>query len=176
MRLLVTGFGAFGEFDSNPSALLAEGCGCEHRVLEVAFEAVEEFLAALDPATIDGLLMLGVAGKAEAFRVETTARNRIGTTPDVRGVVQGPGPIDPAGPPLLAATLWSTELIVDASKRAPSVDAGDYLCNYAFYRALQSFPEKRIGFLHVPPVAAVPLEEQHLVVQEVIGCARACSR
>ncbi|MCB8931997.1 MAG: hypothetical protein M9921_01895 [Fimbriimonadaceae bacterium] len=169
MRVLVTGFGAFGEFEENPSALLAAGCGREHRVLEVAFDAVDQALQEWDPGAFDALLMLGVAGKASAFRVETVARNHIGPAPDVRGEVHGPGPIDPSAPPLLAATLWPSWLLDDTAERAPSVDAGSYLCNYAFFRALQRFPEKRVGFLHVPPASAMALEVQRDVVREVLA-------
>lgn len=169
MRLLVTGFGAFGEFDNNPSSLLAPECGCEHCVLEVSFKAVDAFLAGLDPESFDALLMLGVAGKAEAMRVETVARNWIGPVLDVRGERHGPGLLDPAAPPRLAATLWPAELLADAPLRAASIDAGDYLCNYLFFRALQAFPDKRVGFLHVPPVSVVAIEEQQRMLGEVVA-------
>lgn len=164
----MTGFGAFGAFATNPSAQLAAGSGCRHEVLEVAFEAVDAFLQGLDPVSFDALLLLGVAGKADRMRVETVARNRIGAAPDVRGVVQGPGPVDPAAPPLLAATLWPPELLADTSCREASVDAGDYLCNYVFFRALQAFPQGRVGFLHVPPVEALPIETQQAELEKVI--------
>lgn len=169
MRLLVTGFGAFGEFDENPSSLLASGCGFEHHLLEVSFKAVDAFLAGLDGGSFDALLMLGVAGKAEGFRVETVARNWIGPIPDVRGERHGPGLLDPAAPPRLASTLWPASLLADAPLRAASVDAGDYLCNYLFFRALQAFPDKRVGFLHVPPVSVVPIEEQRQMLAGVLA-------
>ena len=169
MRLLVTGFGAFGEFAENPSSLLAPGCGREHCILEVAFKAVDEFLAGLDGGSFDALLMLGVAGKAEGFRVETVARNWIGPVADVLGSVQGPAPLDPAAPPLLAATLWPAWLLADAPLRAASVHAGGHLCNYLFFRALHVFPEKSVGFLHVPPVSVVPIEEQRRMLAEVLA-------
>jgi hypothetical protein len=35
------------------------------------------------------------------------------------------------------------------------------LCNFIFYRALQAFPDRRVGFLHVPPRTVVPMSEQH---------------
>ena len=46
---------------------------------------------------------------------------------------------------------------------------GVYLCNYIFFRALQAFPDKRVGFLHVPPVNAVPIEEQHRMLARVVA-------
>ena len=39
MRMLVTGFGAFGDIAANPSSSLAESCGCEHVLLEVSFDS-----------------------------------------------------------------------------------------------------------------------------------------
>lgn len=155
-ELLVTGFGPFGSHESNPSQILAEGCGLPHKIIEVSFAAAEEFLA---EAGDRPLLMLGVHGKAERMCLETTARNWCGKTPDVRGAVHGPAPIDPAGPPQLAATLWPTTLLHEDDTQQPTVDAGDYLCNYLFYRAVQLSPAPR-AFLHVPTAERMPLDQQ----------------
>jgi pyroglutamyl-peptidase len=168
--MLVTGFGPFGSVGENPSALLAESCGKPFQILEVSFEAVDDFLYGLDPSSFDRLLLMGVAGGADRFRIETVARNEIGPTPDVLGAVGGPGPIDPRLPFRLSASLWTApELWFDCEDRQVSVDAGTYLCNYAFYRALSLFPGKPVGFLHVPTADKMPLERQQACLQEVIG-------
>ena len=59
--ILVTGFGSFGEVIENPSAALAASSGCSYEVLEVSFEAVDQFLERLDRGSFDKLLLLGVA-------------------------------------------------------------------------------------------------------------------
>ena len=41
-----------------------------------------------------------------------------------------------------------------------SDNAGCYLCNYVYYRALRRFPTKRVGFVHVPPLEVLPLDVQ----------------
>lgn len=163
MHLRVTGFGSFGSIADNPSAALAAACGAPFRILEVAFAAVDEFLAELASEPPGRLLLMGVAGQEAdpRHRIEMVGRNRIGQTPDVRNIIAGPGPIEPFGPPQRAATLWrNPEFFSEGRLWRPSVDAGDYLCNYSLYRALETLPAWEVGFLHVPPVATWPLDAQ----------------
>jgi pyrrolidone-carboxylate peptidase len=164
-RTLVTGFLAFGRFDTNPSALLAQSCDRRHQLIEVAFEAVDEFLDHLNPLSFDRLLMLGVCGTSDRFRLECVARNIIGADPDVRLQIRGPGPIDPSAPPTLNTTLW-------ASARVPAElihhDAGCYLCNYAYFRALTRFPQKQVGFCHVPPMEVMAIDNQRDLLRQLI--------
>ncbi|HZN67403.1 MAG TPA: hypothetical protein VFB66_19095 [Tepidisphaeraceae bacterium] len=157
-RTLVTGFLAFEGFEVNPSALLARSSGRPHELIEVAFDAVEEFLDRLAVAApdYDSVLMLGVRGGGTRIEVERVARNHVGASPDVRGQVIGPAPIEPAGPDALYGTLFPDDLHWPASH-----DAGCYLCNYVYYRALRRLPPTiRVGFGHVPPLNVVPLHEQ----------------
>jgi pyrrolidone-carboxylate peptidase len=163
MSVLVTGFGAFWGISENPSGVLAEGLGGQ--VLEVSFAAVDEFMDGL--GAFDAWLQIGLAAKAETMLCETVARNFVSSVPDVRGMVAGPGVIDPMGPPALAATLWHGRS-VECEDVLPSTDAGGYMCNYLLYRALRRWPERRIGFLHVPPFAAMPLERQRELVLQTL--------
>ncbi len=169
MRLLLTGFGPFLSIGENPSQVLASTCGCPYAPLEVAYRGVDAFIEGLDPDSFDALMLLGVAASAPRFRIETTARNRIGATPDVRGEVYGPGVIDPKGPPLLAATLWRhPELLQPGDEWEPSADAGDYLCNYVFYQALSRYPDRPVGFLHVPSFETAPLEQAQQTLARIL--------
>jgi pyrrolidone-carboxylate peptidase len=92
------------------------------------------------------------------LQIERIARNLNGDSPDVHGEVRS-GTIDPDGPPTLAATLFDG---FAASPESFSDDAGCYLCNYLFYRALRRLRPRgvRVGFVHVPPLAVMPLEAQ----------------
>ncbi len=170
-RTLVTGYGPFLDVTDNPSARLAQGCGRPHRVLEVSFEAAAAFVESLDPDSFDRLLMIGVAKGREHVTPELFARNQIGHTRDVRGEDRF-GPIEAGGPMLREASLWRCEelcdLLLDRRMRV-SMDAGRYLCNYVAYRALMRFPEKRVGFLHVPDPAQMALESQAEVLQRVLA-------
>jgi pyrrolidone-carboxylate peptidase len=166
-RTLLTGFLSFGAFDVNPSALLAQSCGQRRVLLEVTFDAVDRFFDELPADSFDRLLMLGVCGHASLMQLECAARNYVGEAPDVRGVVRGPGAIDPAGPELREGTLWNRS----SAPPPDSIlhhDAGSYLCNYAYYLALARFPGTHIGFLHVPPVHVMPIERQQQLLARLI--------
>jgi len=157
-RTLVTGFLAFEGFDVNPSALLAQSCALPYELIEVGFEAAEEFLDRLVAASpaCDRILMLGVRGGGSRIEIERVARNHVGPSPDVRGQVLGPGPIEPGGPDALYGTLFPDDLHWPASS-----DAGCYLCNYVYYRALRRLPPTiKVGFAHVPPLNVLALHEQ----------------
>ena len=171
-RTLVTGFLAFQGFDVNPSALLAQSSGRPYELIDVSFDAAETFLERLAAShgAYDRVLMLGVRGSGALIEVERLARNHVGPELDVRGEVRGPGPIEPGAPATLPTTLFDP-----ASTAATSFsdDAGCYLCNYIYYRALRRFPRSRVGFVHVPPLDVVPLEAQqrHLAsLLELVGC------
>lgn len=168
-RLLLSAFTAFGRFAANPSAVLAERLGLPHRLLEVSYIAVDEFVNGLNPAAFDLALCLGVAGNSSGFRLETLARNRFDPIADVRGHVPADGVIDPTAPPALPGTLWPADLLANPPRGVvASDDAGGYLCNYLYFRMLQRFPMKRIGFLHVPPLEKMRLEEQANIARQMI--------
>jgi pyroglutamyl-peptidase len=169
-RTLVTGFLAFEGFDVNPSALLAERCGRRFELIEVSYVAVDAFLDRLDPDSFDRWLMLGVAGKSSRMRTENFGRNVIGARSDVRGNASV-GEIEPGGPAQIAGTMWnSPAFAIESSVRRPSDDAGDYLCNYIYYRGLRKFggAGKQIGFLHVPPLERIPLDAQLADLQTIL--------
>lgn len=159
--ILVTGFGPFGTFDSNASEHLAKGWGGRNAVIEVSYESVDRFVEALDRRSFDTLVMLGLHGSATRFQLEMLAHNWIGTAPDVLG--DAPTGTIHEGPRILSGTLWR-QLPLDSILRSEPVclsyHPGSFLCNYIYYRALHLFPDKRVGFIHVPTQQALPLAEQ----------------
>ncbi len=162
----MTGFGPFANITENPSWVLARQCGLEAEELEVSFGAVDKFFRELSPAKFDALLMIGVAGRSRVQRLERFGRNQIGGFPDVTGVVQT-GPIDQDAPSKLRSTLWETGHLVRPGTRF-STDAGTYLCNYALFRALQRFPNNRVGFLHVPTFESMQESRQLELLHELL--------
>jgi pyroglutamyl-peptidase len=160
-RTFVAGFLPFAGFRVNPSALLAQSCGRPFELIEVSFDAVDEWLDRIDAtgASFERLVMLGLRGDGTSFYLERVARNEIGITPDMRGIIRGPAAIETGGPATLNSTLFCGPVTAIAS-HASSDDAGCYLCNYIYYRALRRFPDRRVGFVHVPPLEAVPLDIQ----------------
>lgn len=164
-RVLVTGFGSFRDIELNPSGWLSEQFGGS--VLEVSYAAVDLFVEELDPATFDAWLMIGVHGAAKQMHLETVAKNSCGPGEDVLGVVAGPGVIDPALPPQISGTLFDPSF--ESEQSVVTVDAGGYLCNYLFFKGVAQFPDKRIGFLHVPRAKAMPLETQLSEVKRILA-------
>lgn len=142
-----------------------------HAVLEVSYAAVDRFLAELAPDSFEVLLMMGVARGRDRLTPEFYARNFMGKSPDVAGEIRF-GPIDEGGSLLLPTTLWTAGSVADWTCCYPiraSLDAGEYLCNYMCYRALASFPTKRVGFLHVPDPEKLPLDEQAKVLSVILN-------
>src|SRR5689334_11155483 len=172
-RTLVTGFLGFGKFPVNPSALLAESSSRPCELIEVAYDAVDKFVGTLEPNIFDCLLMLGVAGQSSQMRLECVARNRIGPLPDVRGFAPSSArtAIDPDGPEILRGTLWDrcAALAEETPQWRRSDDAGDYLCNYIYYRALARFGATHaVGFLHVPPLDQIDLPTQQRLLSQIL--------
>ena len=170
-RTLVTGFGPFLEVKHNPSARLAAALGRPHQVLEVSYEAADRFLASLDPDSFDRLVLLGVAASRSHVCIELFARNWRGSAPDVSGVATS-GPIDEGQPLLVSGSLVPDELLstllVQHSELRASLDAGSYLCNYTYFRALQRFGGKRIGFIHVAPFERIAEPRQVDILKAII--------
>ena len=91
VRLLVTGFGPFPGIPSNPSAGLAKHVAGSCRwgnlgvetlalVLPTTYAAItRDLMPAIEESRPDAILMIGVAGRSGAIRVEAFGRNRAST-------------------------------------------------------------------------------------------------
>ena len=162
-RLLVTGFGPFPGMRRNPSAAVARLVAADRRwrvlgvetkalVLPTTYATLEDELAPALLQGFDAVLMIGVAGRSCRLRVERRAVNRTSILfPDASGCRSkslGFGErIDArrtrASFPRALATLRSAGLPSRLSQ-----DAGRYLCNAAYFRALaQPVP---VLFVHIP--------------------------
>ncbi|GJD50096.1 Pyrrolidone-carboxylate peptidase [Methylobacterium crusticola] len=164
-RLLITGFGPFPRVPVNPSAALAERLAASRRlalalggrpdllVLRTAYASVEGALAPALAAGPGAVLMLGVAGRARSVRVEARALNRGSRLfPDASGRLPAGLALDPEGPLLRRAGALARKAATLLRRHGLRVrlsrDAGRYLCNAAYYRALaEPVP---VLFLHIP--------------------------
>ncbi|QRY42607.1 peptidase C15 [Mycolicibacterium boenickei] len=169
-RALVTGFGAYGVEDDNPSGLIAQqldgqqvaGLHVVGRVLPVDTELVHDMLAdaieSVQPAVV---VLTGVAPGRSAPAVERIAINvRDFPIPDTAQRVPIDEPVVDGGPPAYLSTL-PVKAIVDGWQRAGlagyvSNTAGTYLCNQVFYltRHLCRAPGARVGMVHLPVTPA----------------------
>ena len=168
--ILVTGFGPFPGAAFNPTQQLVSRLARARRpasagqrlvihVLPTSYAAVDEQLPRLiDKHQPDAVVMFGLAGRTQAIRIETLARNRITRVfPDIdrkvpRGAAITPGKgARPGRAPFmrLAAAVRASGMPVCLSR-----DAGTYLCNYGYWRALDqpapSTGPRLVVFVHIP--------------------------
>jgi pyroglutamyl-peptidase len=172
MRVVIAGFGPFPGAASNPSGHLAmalarrrrpalAGIDITSHIFATAYDAVDRDLPKLLARKPDVLLIFGLAGRRRHVCIETRARNaRSILLPDVAGyrplhaVIerhQARALTGNAPSPRLLNAVRSTALPVRLSR-----DAGAYLCNYAYWRALQGVRRGRplVQFVHIPWVSA----------------------
>ena len=107
----------------------------------------------------DIVLMFGLAGRTPFVRIESLARNVQSILfPDVTGHRPAERAIAPGKPPARGHAPFTRLLAAARSagtRTRLSRDAGRYLCNYVYWRALEA---SRSGtplaqFVHIPPVA-----------------------
>jgi pyroglutamyl-peptidase len=181
--LLVTGFGPFGGYETNPAwesvkdldGTTVGGLRVRTARIDVVYaKAGDQLQAALDRVRPDLVLCLGVAPDPW-IRVETTARNRDACpSPDVAGETRTDAAIRPGGAETVATRL-PVARILEALRAGgyevrTSDDAGGYLCNHLFYELLARVPPEKVGgFVHVPPLAPPwDLERLRAAVRRVI--------
>lgn len=174
MRVLITGFGPFPGAPFNPSAVLANALGRRRRpalagierathVFATTYASVDRDLPKLfaQKQKPDVVLMFGVAGSRRHLCIETRARNAVALLfPDAsghrpqRGTIVRRGPTALKGNAPFASLAGATRGCAFPARL--SRDAGGYLCNYAYWRALEQVRGRRplVQFVHVPPVGA----------------------
>lgn len=167
-KVLLTGFGPFGEVTTNPSAevvqSLAGGMIADHpvvgEVLPVEFDAAGAQLQTLlrqhHPVLV---VCLGVAASRHKISLERVAINLLDARiPDNAGRQPVDIPVVADGP-----SAYFTSLPIKAMREAMartdapievSNSAGTYVCNHIFYTLMHAIRERsdcRGGFVHLPP-------------------------
>jgi pyroglutamyl-peptidase len=175
MRVLITGFGPFPGAPFNPSAMLAKALARRRRpalagiervvhVFATTYASVDRDLPNLLAQKPDIVLLFGVAGRRRHLCIETRARNAVSLLfPDAGGHRPARGVIKLRGPATLAGNAPFARLAGAAGTRARlSRDAGRYLCNYVYWRALEQVHGTRplVQFVHIPPADAKPRPRQ----------------
>ena len=175
MRLVVTGFGPFGDVKENPSRELAlrisadppSGWETDVRSLEVtyrdALEALEE-MKAIAPGV---LFELGLHGADDRMRLELFGWRNVSDKPDNEGVV-GSMEMLPRGPEAIPSSLFTGGLAewIDHPRLVESESAGAYLCNFWYYATLAGLPDVRCGFVHVPHSEGSRPDGPHMTLAE----------
>ena len=175
-RVLVTGFEPFGAHEVNPSALIAEAL--DGVVLPVSFArangALRGAIAERDPELV---VCFGLADGDKAISVERFAHNLDeADAVDNEGAGGSGSAIDPAGPLALSSSLPVDAIVAalraDEIPAAVSRDAGGYLCNHIFYVLMGLLePGQTGGFVHVPGLDVIPLEDQIRAARTIVAVA-----
>ena len=177
--ILITGFGRFPGAPFNPSGLMATclvhrrrpGFAATRRIAHVfatRYDAVDRELSALlKQEKPDIVVMFGVATRSHRVRIEERARNRIAMFPDAGGhrpVTRTIAPHRDAQRNPLPVTRLVKAARTAGVVAAPSRNAGAYLCNYVYWRALEAAagPDGPglVVFVHVPPVGLKELPKK----------------
>jgi pyroglutamyl-peptidase len=183
IRVAVAGFGPFPGVPKNPSGEIvralakmqrfrAAGIGLDTAIFETAYGAAESALEKLIARKPDAIVLFGVAGGARHVRVETIARNRASVLhPDHARFTPRTRKLSAEGNPLLKvrgpAMHMRAAIRASGTKAELSINAGSYLCNAVFYRALAATvalqPAPLTFFIHVPPLRAHVLSMKMLI-------------
>jgi pyroglutamyl-peptidase len=178
MRVLLAGFGPFPGAPVNPTAVLVKALARRRRpsladlertahVFSTSYAAVDRDLPKLFAAKPDIVLVFGLAARRRQICIETRARNaRTVLFPDAGGCRPSCSTIETGAPDALIGRAPFARLLgalrISRLPARLSRDAGRYLCNYAYWRALQQAPTGRplVQFVHIP-VAALNAGRRH---------------
>lgn len=168
MRVVLAGFGPFPGAPFNPSAELAQRLAQSRRpaltgltrilhLFATSYAAVDREMPKLFAAKPDIVLIFGLAARRRHICIETRARNAVSLLfPDAGGLRPTESVIARGGPRALMGNAPFNRLVGAAQTgKLPvmlSRDAGRYLCNYAYWRALERAKNGRplVQFVHIP--------------------------
>jgi pyroglutamyl-peptidase len=168
IRVLITGFGRFPGAPFNPTEALARRLAARRRpaladtsrvahVFRTSYAAVEADLPALITRhRPDVVLLTGLAGRTPQVRIETRARNLVSVLyPDVDGRIPARPAIRPGNAALRGRAPFRRLVAAGRAARVPtrmSRDAGRYLCNYVYWRTLETTSRSGtlVQFVHIP--------------------------
>lgn len=174
MRVVLCGFGPFPGVPFNPSAVLVRALARRRRpafadvvisthVFATRYAAVDRDLAKLAAQKPDLILIFGVARRRRYLGIETRARNAQSVLyPDASGHRPARATIaqDEGGALRGSAPFWRLLGAVRPSgfPARLSRDAGRYLCNYAYWRALERTRRTStlVQFIHIPQIRLTP--------------------
>ena len=190
MRILISGFEAFGGRSTNPTALLVRNIEIGRLVVssklsvetillpvtfERAFHVLEKKIKSFKP---DMVLSFGLASSRHEIDLERIAINCLDAEIDDNN---GHRPMDQLISPRGETAYFSTlplrqfEMALKA-KGIPvkiSNSAGTFVCNYLFYKLMESQMTRYAGFIHVP-LQEVLSEEK--LLEAVSGILSECEK
>lgn len=167
-KVILTGFGPFGEVKENPTQKLIELLKNEMQnelyqffILPVSYEYCSEWSSKNIDSNTSLVVHFGVAANSKLIRIERTAKNQTGSSNDIDGI-SGQGYISELETETIQTGLDVSGLVdsmcASGLECELSDDAGDYLCNYIFFKSLQ-VKSDQVLFVHVPNEKELPLSK-----------------
>ncbi|WPU65073.1 pyroglutamyl-peptidase I family protein [Peredibacter starrii] len=167
MRILISGFEAFGGRSTNPTATMVrnielgrlhvpEGIDLNTILLPVTFErafhVMEEKIQTFRP---DVVLAFGLASSRHEIDLERVAINCLDAEiDDNNGHRPMDRPISEKGETAYFSTLPLRQFEIALKEKGFPVkisnSAGTFVCNYLFYKLMESQLVRYAGFIHVP--------------------------
>lgn len=177
--VLITAFGPFPGAPFNPSGPLVRKLAYARRpafadialighIFPTSYYAVDKGLPILlERFRPDAVLMFGLATRSRHIRIETQARNVLSAFPDASRHAAKKLSIMKDAPAHLTMRAPRSVLLHAARRgRIParlSRDAGRYLCNYLYWRGLESAAQPGgpglVVFIHIPNVRRAPVRK-----------------
>jgi pyroglutamyl-peptidase len=174
MRVVLVGFGPFPGAPVNPSGALAKalvrsrrpalaGLDRSAHVFATSYAAVDRGLPKLFAEKPDIVLVFGLAGRRREVCIEIRARNALSVLfPDASRHRPSHAVIQLGGPRALTGHAPFAQLVGAVRARNVPVrlsrDAGRYLCNYIYWRALDRALKGHplVQFVHIPLLSRNP--------------------
>lgn len=186
--ILATAFNPFGAAETNASETLLralkDDAGVVRVVLPTEYErAGREIVRLIRELRPQAVICFGVAGGADALRLERVARNWAeAAVPDNAGNLRNGQAIVPGAPDAYPATLpydaMSAALEARGIPHVLSENAGGYVCNHTFFCACHEIAESgeeiACGFVHVPPIKGP--QEFAMLLEAVEICIEVAAR
>lgn len=161
MKIIITGFGPFGPFKINPSRIIAQKAveklvkdkvQAQFYDMKASIKDINGFYENLHEDDVF-VLHMGLYNGLKKLNMEDTAQNNAEfVIPDAEKEQPRNQPIDPNQPisnklvNSLPIDQWVNQL---SQNYDLSHDAGTYVCNYCYYRALLNVDKKIKGALFV---------------------------
>ena len=184
MRILLTGFEAFGGESINSSQETAMAVSCDdidivHRILPVSFKRSGKAVCELiDDTEPDVVIMLGQSGKTDCIKIERIAVNMMdakkpdndGYTPDEESIISdGPSAYFSS----ISVKHLRNQLDENGIPAKVSNSAGLYVCNTAYFNALHHISilgeDIKAVFVHLPKISEQwPLNKLLKAVKQLI--------
>ena len=183
MKILLSGFEAFGDFKVNPSEQLIKsiveqnlGLDLKGLILPVSFKNSFSILKdEIDQYRPDFVVGVGLAGNRTEISIERVAINLIeARIPDIDGAQPIGESIIVGGNDGVFSSLPIKSMLASCQKVgikcSISNSAGTYVCNELMYRLI-SYSKKmgyKGGFIHIPPTIEMNPNKAVMTLQEIV--------